>query len=119
MLGSGPRLLDRLRAVSALPPLAVAHLALSAVAGITFFAAPVAFLRPPPQAAAAVKISHHIYRLVGSGPMLERDIVLDLAHFLEPTRSRVSAYERLVAQAYEQALADAGVAALPVLAVER
>ncbi len=102
--------------VSALPPLAVAHLALWAVLGLTFFAAAVAFLRPPPHAAAAVKNPDHIDRLVGSGRMLERETLLDVARFLESAMPAVGAYERLVAQAYEQALVDA---ALPVLAVER
>ncbi len=50
--------------------------------------------------------------------MLERDTLLDLARFLESAMPAVDAYERLVAQAYEQALADAGVATLPVSAVQ-
>ena len=93
------------------------HLALWAVLGLTFFAAAVAFLRPPRQPAAAVKNPNHIGRLVGSGPMLERDIVLAL----ESAMPAVGADERLVAQAHEQALADADAdaSALPVSAVER
>ena len=68
--------------------------------------------------AAWAEISDHIDRLVGSGRMLEREILIDLARFLESAMPAVGAYERLVAQAYEQALVDAGVAALPVV-VER
>ena len=69
--------------------------------------------------AAWAEVSDHIDRLVGSGRMLERDTLIDLARFLESAMPAVDAYERLVAQAYEQALADAGVATLPVSAVER
>jgi hypothetical protein len=79
MLGSGPTSRTVCAGVSALPPLAAAHLLLWAVLGLTFFAAAAAFLRPPPQAAAAVKNPDHIGRLVGSGPMLDRDTVIDLA----------------------------------------
>lgn len=75
------------------------------------------FCAPRPPAAAAVKNPNYIGRLVGSGPMLERNTVLDLA--LESAMPAVGAYERLVAQAHEQALADADAGALPVSSVER
>ena len=68
--------------------------------------------------AAWAEISDHVDRLVGSGRMLDRDTLIDLARFLESAMPAVGAYERLVAQAYEQALADAGVATFPVV-VER
>ena len=87
------------------------------VLGLTFFAAAVAFLRPPPQTAPAVNNPDHIGRLVGSGPMLGRNTVLNLA--MESAVPAVGAYERMVAQAYEQALVDADADALPVSAVAR
>ena len=117
MLGSGHTSRTVRPRVSALPSLAAAHLALWAVLGLTFFAAAVAFLRPPPQATAAVKNPDHIGRVVGSGPMLERNTVLNLA--VESAVPAVGAYERLVAQAHEQAPADADAGALPGSAVER
>ena len=114
--GVRARLADRLCGISPAATRGGAPIAVGR-AGLTFFAAAVAFLRPPPQATAAVKNPDHIGRVVGSGPMLERDTVLDLA--LESAMPAVGAYERLVAQAYEQALVDADADALPVSAVAR
>ena len=65
------------------------------------------------------EVSSFIDRLIGSGRMLDRDVLLDLARFLESAMPAVAAYERLVARAYEQAVADAGVTVLPLPAGER
>ena len=65
------------------------------------------------------EVSSFIDRIIGSGRMLDRDVLLDLARFLESAMPAVAAYERLVARAYEQAVADAGVTALPLPAGER
>ena len=65
------------------------------------------------------EVSSIIDRLIGSGRMLDRDVLLDLARFLESAMPAVAAYERLVARAYEQAMADAGVTTLPLPAGER
>ena len=65
------------------------------------------------------EVSSIIDRLIGSGRMLDREVLLDLARFLESAMPAVAAYERLVARAYEQAMADAGVTTLPLPAGER
>ncbi len=54
--GGRPEIVARLRRVSAASATRVAHVGLWAVLGLTFFAAAVALLRPPPRAAAAVKV---------------------------------------------------------------
>lgn len=51
----GPQLGDRLRGISATTLTRAGHLGLWAVLGLTFLAAAVALVRPPPKAAAAVK----------------------------------------------------------------
>ena len=65
------------------------------------------------------EVSSFVDRIIGSGRMLDREVLLDLARFLESAMPAVAAYERLVARAYEQAIADAGVTALPLPAGER
>ncbi len=65
------------------------------------------------------EVSSIVDRIIGSGRMLDREVLLDLARFLESAMPAVAAYERLVARAYEEAVADAGVAALPLPAGER
>jgi len=65
------------------------------------------------------EVSTLVERIIGSGRMLDRETLLDLARFLESAMPAVSAYERLVARAYEDALAEAGVSALPLPAGER
>ena len=65
------------------------------------------------------EVSSFVDRIIGSGRMLDREVLLDLARFLESAMPAVAAYERLVARAYEQAVADAGVTALPLPAGER
>ena len=65
------------------------------------------------------EVSGLVDRIIGSGRMLDRETLLDLARFLESAMPTVSAYERLVARAYEEALAEAGVSVLPLPAGER
>ncbi len=64
------------------------------------------------------EVSSIVDRIIGSGRMLDREVLLDLARFLESAMPAVAAYERLVGRAYEQALADAGVTTLPLPAGE-
>ena len=54
--GGGPELLERLRGVSTTTATKAAHVGLWTLVGLTFFAAAVALLRPPPRATAAVKV---------------------------------------------------------------
>ncbi len=55
------------------------------------------------------EVSGFVDRIIGSGRMLDRDTLLDLARFLESAMPAVGAYERLVARALEDAIAEAGV----------
>ena len=54
--GGGAEVLERLRSVSATTATKATHIGLWALVGLTFFAAAVALLRPPPKATAAVKV---------------------------------------------------------------
>jgi enamine deaminase RidA (YjgF/YER057c/UK114 family) len=63
-------------------------------------------------------ISAIVDRIIGSGRMLDRDLLLDMARFLESAMPAVGAYERLVARAYQDAVAQAGVTALPLRVAE-
>jgi hypothetical protein len=64
------------------------------------------------------EISAIVDRIIGSGRMLDRDLLLDMARFLESAMPAVGAYERLVARAYQDAVAQAGVTALPLRVAE-
>lgn len=60
------------------------------------------------------EVSSFVDRIVGSGRMLDREVLLDLARFLESAMPAVGAYERLVARACEDAIAaEPGLTALP------
>lgn len=65
------------------------------------------------------EVSDFIDRIIGSGRMLDRETLLDLARFLESAMPAVDAYERLVARAYEDAIAEAGATVLPLRTVGR
>ena len=65
------------------------------------------------------EVSDFIDRIIGSGRMLDRETLLDLARFLESAMPAVDAYERLVARAYEDAIAEAGTTVLPLRTVGR
>lgn len=54
-------------------------------------------------------LSEIVDRLIGSGRLLEREVIVDLARFLESAMPAVRAHERLVLRLRDAALAEAAV----------
>lgn len=54
-------------------------------------------------------LSEIVDRIIGSGRLLEREVIVDLARFLESAMPAVRAHERLVLRFRDAALAEAAV----------
>lgn len=54
-------------------------------------------------------LSEIVDRIIGSGRLLEREVIVDLARFLESAMPAVRAHERLVLRLRDAALAEAAV----------